>query len=406
MIKAHSLLYAIYICLLVSILCGALLFFSNIYSQLNLHYNILEELYLQNHSSTNYALSSEENSLVLSDDDTNIINECTKKKFGLLTILNTTTTFKNDTISSTYLIGQYLNDKTALYVPKFFSKDLSFSGNVKITGNCYLPSKQIETAYILNEPNKLKINGDKLISDNFLPKLNPKSTLTINEINLVEPKLSLNQIEKGNNETYFNSFKLPTRVINISTVIDNIKIKGNFILKNKDSIRITKNNLIEDIIVIAPKITIEEGFKGNLQLFTNEEINIEPNVSLQYPSLICLKAENSNSSKIRIKEKVNIYGSIILTNDNKEITNQNSIEIGEKGSILGDIYCNGQLDLKSKTTGSVYTNRVFCKTVSSEYNNLLRNLDIDATGKPSYYLSIPLFETSKGNHYGIIKKVR
>lgn len=405
MIKAHSLLYAIYICLLVSIICGALLFFSNIYSQLNLHYNILEELYLQNHSSTNYALSSEENQIVLSDDD-NVINECTKKSFGLLTILNTTTTFKNDTISSTYLIGQYLNDKTALYVPKFFSKDLSFSGNVKITGDCYLPSKQIETAYILNEQNTLKINGNKLISNNFLPKLNPKSALTTSEIISIEPKLSLNQIEKENNETYFNSFKLPTKVINISSVIDNIKIKGNFILKNKDSIRITKNNLIEDIIVIAPKITIEEGFKGNLQLFTNEEINIEPNVNLQYPSLIYLNAENSNSSKIRIKEKVNIYGSIILTNDNKEITNQNSIEIGEKGSILGDIYCNGQLDLKSKISGSVYTNRIFCKTTSSEYNNLLRNIDINATGKPHYYISIPLFETSKGNHYGIVKKVK
>lgn len=406
MIKAHSLLYAIYICLLVSVICGAILFFSNIFSQLNLHYNIQEELFIQNHSSTNYALSIEEDSIVLNEEDSNIVNTCLKKSFGLLTILNSITTFKNDTISSTYLVGQYLNNKTALYISKNFSKDLSYSGKIKIVGNCFLPNKQIRTAYILNEPNSLIINGNKENSNNFLPELNTKEIHLIEKLNSIKENSSLKQIEEESNNLYFNSFKSPTKVINIGSILDNIKIKGNFILKSNDSIRITKNNLIEDIIVIAPKITIEEGFKGNLQLLANQEVNIESDVTLQYPSVIYLKNENSNKSKIKINENFSISGTIIMSNKEDEINNQNSIEIGEKGLILGDIYCKGQLDLKSKVIGSVYTNSVFCKTASSEYNNLLKNLEIDATKKPAYFVNIPLFKTNKGAHYGIIKKVK
>jgi hypothetical protein len=58
MVRAHSLLYAIYISLIVSIICGALLYFANLYGQLNLYYNLQEELYLQNQSVVNYALGN------------------------------------------------------------------------------------------------------------------------------------------------------------------------------------------------------------------------------------------------------------------------------------------------------------------------------------------------------------
>ena len=58
MIKANSLLYAIYICLLISMICCGLLFYFNLYGQLNQYYRLQEDLFIENQSVVNYALGN------------------------------------------------------------------------------------------------------------------------------------------------------------------------------------------------------------------------------------------------------------------------------------------------------------------------------------------------------------
>ncbi len=58
MIKANSLLYAIYICLLISIIFGGLVMYFGLYNQLDLFCNSNQDLYIQNQLIVNYALSS------------------------------------------------------------------------------------------------------------------------------------------------------------------------------------------------------------------------------------------------------------------------------------------------------------------------------------------------------------
>lgn len=147
MVKAHSLLYAIYICLIVSVICGALLYFSVLYSQLNLHYNLQEELFIHNQSLVNFALGNnllpeempqEENLALQGSYET--------KQFGLLKLIVAKSSIKNDTIASAYFAGRFISDKTAIYLPSF-SNALSYSGKVKLIGNKKLPSPYISLRY-------------------------------------------------------------------------------------------------------------------------------------------------------------------------------------------------------------------------------------------------------------------
>jgi hypothetical protein len=402
MVKAHSLLYAIYICLIVSIICGALLYFSNLYTQLNLYYNVHEEMYINNQSVVNFALG---NKVIQeefpTDENTGIEGSYKSKQYGLLTLLLAKSSLRNDSITSSHIIGSYSSSKTAIYLANF-TQPLSCSGIVKLVGDNQLPSINIETAYINNRPNQISTNGKIKVSDIILPKINPEFKKIYENLN--SEKTILSDIEKVNDSIFFNSFHNDTKEIYVNSILSNVIFKGNFILRAKDSIRVKKNTILEDVILIAPKITFEDGFKGTVQAFATIGIETEKNVTLNYPSVICVYNKTTNKSLIKLKEKTKITGAIVLFGNSIETISQNNIEIDKNGLIVGDIYCAGKLDLKSEVNGSVYTNRFCLKTSSSTYDNTIADVEINPTKKPKCFIAIPLFENNK-NEYAILKKV-
>lgn len=404
MVKAHSLLYAIYICLLVSIICGAMLYFFNLYSILNLHYNLSEELYIQNQSTVNFALGNKlEQQEIPADEATNIQNSYTVKPYGLLNILIAQSVLKNDTVHSAHFVGGYTKNKTALYIANF-TQNISYHKNVKINGDCYFPNVNLSPAYITNELNTLNINGKKEVSNILIPAINSKYNKILEDLNSIPSKL--NENNKVKDSIYFNSFSKPTQEIIVKNNLSNVIIKGNFVLKSPDSIVISKSAILEDVIIVAPKIHIEEGFKGNAQFFATQKILVDPKVTLNYPSALAVKNEGiEEEGTILIKQEVKIFGTVVLFGNTIENLRKNSITIGEKTMLLGNLYCSGKLDLQGSVYGSVYTNKVFHISPSSTYENLLHNFTIDISKKPNYYIDFPLFEETK-LHYGIIKKVK
>ncbi|QOG02173.1 hypothetical protein [Flavobacterium sp. MDT1-60] len=402
MVKAHSLLYAIYVCLIVSIICGALLYFSNLYNQLNLYYNLQEELYIQNQSVLNFALGNKMVSAdIEKDENSGIEGSYETKPYGLLSLVLVQSYISNDTVSSVHFAGARNLDKNAVYLTNF-SKSLFYSGSVKLIGNNQLPSTFIETSYINNDLNKLTAEGKITISETQLPEVNPEFKKIFQGLKSEKTKLS--DIEKPKDSLYYNSFFNTTKEIEVQSNLGNIIFKGNFILRSGDSIRVKKNTVLEDVILIAPKITFEAGFRGTVQAFATKGIELEEKVTLNYPSVICVYNESETESKIKIKKECQITGAVVLFGNTNNLIDKNTIEIDEDGLLFGDLYCSGKLMLKSNVYGSVYTNRFFLKTAASSYDNMISNIEINTGKRPDYFISIPLFNTQKTT-YGVIKKV-
>jgi hypothetical protein len=402
MVRAHSLLYAIYICLIVSIICGALLYFANLYGQLNLYYNLQEELYLQNQSVVNYALG---NKLAQEEfpvnENSGIEGKYIVKPYGLLTLLMANTALRKDTVAAAFFVGSYTKQKTAIHLANF-SKGLSYSGQVKLIGDSFLPSLNIETSYINNKPNSLTNKGKITISEIILPRINSNFKNIFEGINA--QKATLNEIEKPKDSLYYNSFFNQTKEVYVPSVLNNMIFKGNFVLRSKDSIRVKKNSVLEDVILIAPKITFEEGFSGNVQAFALIGIELGSKVMLHYPSVLCVYNTSNEQSFITIKKECKIDGAVVLFGNQLENIDKNTITFQKDGLLLGDLYCTGKLDLKSKVYGSVYTNRFFLKTEVASYDNVIEDIEVNTEKIPSYFISIPLFDNQK-EQYGIIKKV-
>ncbi|WP_343696902.1 hypothetical protein [Flavobacterium sp.] len=402
MVKAHSLLYAIYICLIVSIICGALLYFSNLYNQLNLYYNLQEELYIQNQSVLNFALGNKTTPAEIEKDEkTGIEGSFETKPYGLFSLILAKSYIANDTVSSVHFAGARNINKTAVYVTNF-TKSLYYSGTVKLIGDKQLPTPYIETSFLNNEVNKLTNEGKMTISEPQLPEINSEFKKIFEGIQ--SEKVKLSDVEKPKDSLFYNSFFNPTKEISVKSTISNMIFKGNFILRSDDSIRVKKNMVLEDVILIAPKITFEEGFKGTVQAFATKGIELEDKVTLNYPSVICVYNETTEEAKINIKKECRITGAVVLFGNPNNLIDKNTIVVDEKGLLFGDLYCTGKLMLKSNVYGSVYTNRFFLKTTGSSYENVISNIEINTGKRPDYFISIPLFNT-KNTTYGVIKKV-
>lgn len=403
MVKAHSLLYAVYICLIVSIICGALLYFSGLYNQLNLYYNLQEELYIHNQSVVNYALG---NKLATeefpADEASGVQGNYEVRQYGLLNVLLAKTSLRNDTVVSAHIVGSYSNDKTAIHLANL-TKSLRYSGTVRLNGDNKLPSTFIETSYLTNKASQLTVTGKNTVSEIKLPEINENFKKIFEGIKT--EKVALSQFEKTKDSLYFNSFLKETKEILLTnTLLANVIFKGNFVLRSNDSIVIRKNTVLEDVILIAPKITFEEGFKGTVQAFATKRIELQEKVNLQYPSVVCVYNDTEGESKLKIKKECKIEGAIVLFGSSILTINKNIMELDEKSFVLGDIYCTGKLDLKSDVRGSVYTNYFFYKNGSSVNDNMIVDIEIDPLKRPEYFMAIPLFEAKK-NNYGVIKKV-
>ncbi|WP_123774040.1 hypothetical protein [[Flexibacter] sp. ATCC 35103] len=323
------------------------------------------------------------------------------KSYGLLSLVLAKSYIANDTVSSVHFVGERNFDKNAIYLTNLF-KSLFYSGKVKLIGNNQLPSTFIETYYINNNLNQLTTEGKITISKPQLPEINPEFKKIF--LGLKSEKTKLSNVEKTNDSLFYNSFFNITKEVSVKSTLGNIIFKGNFILRSQDSIRVKKNTVLEDVILIAPKISFEEGFKGTVQAFATKGIELAENVTLNYPSVICVYNESAEESKIKIKKGCHINGAVVLFGNSNDLIHKNTIEIDEGSLLFGDLYCTGKLMLKSNVYGSVYTNAFFIKNSSSSYENTISDIEINTNKRPDYFISIPLFNT-KATTYGVIKKV-
>jgi hypothetical protein len=404
MIKAHSLLYAVYICLLVAVLCAGLLYFAGLYTQLNLMYTSREELYIQNQSYTELALANqEEDSGEYNDAVTGIGATYKNRTYGLLHLLEVTTFAKSDTVTAVYLTGDYPETKTCLFLTNQ-GDPFYYSGNVKLIGEKKIATLRLEEKYITNAPNSLVSQGNITLSETYFPEIFPE----IKE--LFEEKYPIpfttQKLEVGKDTIYFNSFvKEPVHIQLTGTVLEQITIKGNYILHARDSVYIKNTALLEDVIIRAPKIKVEENFKGNAQLLATQKITIQQGAQLTYPSVLCLYNKTSGKSLIEIQEKAKIYGAVVLVNDSVHQQEEDAVVVKKEALLLGELYCMGKLMVEGKVYGAAYANRVFHKTSVSNYDNCMVDSEIDITRRPEFFVSVPVLKTTVKKKKGVCKKV-
>ncbi len=103
---------------------------------------------------------------------------------------------------------------------------------------------------------------------------------------------------------------MPTSFFKLTENKDDILLRGNAVLFAEE-LKISASSKINEVIICARKVTIEEGFTGSIQIFCSDTVLIYENVTLQYPSGIFVDAE-IDRPYVSLSENSEINGYVII----------------------------------------------------------------------------------------------
>ena len=313
----------------------------------------------------------------------------------------TITQFRKKRFEKTALIGTILHsDESPTLFLQETQNPLTVVGNTAIRGIAFLPSQGVKTGYI---------DGNSYYGSQLIYGSIKKSTLVLPSVKKSVMEMIpfyLNDYTPINQEDYINlesrqriavSFKEKTKgaYSKEPIILENQEITGNIIIKSDTLIRIMKTAVLKDLILIAPIIEIEDGTTGNFQAFASKRITVGKGCQLNYPSALVLFQDNKSNpsgvttipfdNQIFIGTGTQLKGSVIYL-QTKEIADFQTQVVLEKDSrIKGQVYCNGNFELKGTVSGSVYTKQFVANEAGSIFVNHIYNGTIENETIPTLF---------------------
>ncbi|MDA9316475.1 hypothetical protein N9Q58_01010 [Polaribacter sp.] len=326
-----------------------------------------------------------------------------KKHWGIYDIGIVQSTVKNERFQKAGILGTQYPKRKAL-VLKDNNQSLVLVGNTKIIGDVLIPQQGVKSGNIAG----ISYYGNRLIYGNVsnsasaLPKIKNLDFIK----NFIKNPASIDGVyfEMEDALELHQSFYEKTAMYQTenSMYLANISLHGNIIISSKTAIYIAASATLENLILIAPKIIVAANFKGSFQAFATDQITLEQQCLLKYPSaLMLLKSEvtefspvEKKSTQIHLSEKTEVRGIIGYISENETPNFNAQITIAENTVVKGEVYCTNNTALLGTVYGSVYTHNFLVKKAGGIYINHLYNGVIDATNLPKQYAGLQITEAS------------
>ncbi len=332
-----------------------------------------------------------------------------KEHWGVFDLLKASSTLRKETFTKNALLGGFLQNRPSLYVQEN-NQPLVLVGDSRIEGITFLPKQGIKRGTIAGNSftGSQLIYGSIGLSSTKLPELKNRKYLK----RLTYGRIQFNNtvpLELNENTRFINSFNNPTQYFFSNTHINlqNIQLTGNIIIQSNSLIKIYPSALLADIILIAPKIEILQNVAGNFQAFATKEITIAKNCRLEYPmALVIYEKEQGNTSleqaqqnapgnQITIQSGVHINGIVGFLTGSQSNNFKPQILLENDSTIKGEIYCNGNIELKGTVMGSVFTKGFIANQFGSIYQNHIYNGNILSTNFPREYCGLTIKKSTK-----------
>ncbi|TBN04457.1 hypothetical protein EYD45_07520 [Hyunsoonleella flava] len=331
-----------------------------------------------------------------------------KESWGVYDKIISISKIKNKVFKKIALAGavQQETNRVALYLEDN-NKPLVVVGDTKIQGVAYLPKHGVRTGNISGHSyyGNALIYGATKTSDE-LPKLSSTLNSQITTITSIANRIDKIQfLDLDKNRTHQNSFLNPVKVAYSLGDIElfNFKLTGNIVVQSNTKITVDASSQLKDIILIAPEIHVMDGVHGVFQAFATKTISVGKNCRLNYPSALVLKnseisrtpSKNSGgSSLIQLDKGATVKGVVVFLGGEKNYKPQ--IRLKNRATIVGEIYCNRNLELLGRVKGTVFTSGFVANQSGSSYQNHIYDGQIIVDNLPEQYVGLSFQNSKKG----------
>lgn len=397
MIRASAISYAIVFALFIGLLASSVFFIFSTQKRIEVSHTGQEHLLLDSYQGIQLGLQkvriNDSLQFVHLSGDTSLIR---KSLWGSY-LLVTSKTFKNQrSVTRTALVGSEFEESIPTLVIRNGSDGLRICGETFIEGTTYLPNKRVELAYIagknysnpelvygkVEDVKELKLPLSRTFQNistsdftgNMLPKpFDPKDT-------------TVSFLDQG---IYYQS---------LDAVQLRKKLNGKIIVQSFDSLVVHREAQLKNIILIAPKIYIKQGFTGNLQAYASECIVLEDSVSLSYPSTLILNEQKPSITlkphAISLGINSSVLGGVLLTTQEFDFRKQPRLTVQKNAVIAGIVFNNGTTELYGSIIGSLNTSETLTLAGGGSYTNHLLDVTISTKRLPKDFVCPAWFELS------------
>jgi hypothetical protein len=310
-----------------------------------------------------------------------------KTPFGLLNNSTITAFHGKDSIQKDELLilRSDSNSSSKLYLAKS-NTELGVIGSTNLNTEIHSPGIEIEQRYISG----LNYAGPKLkkpkASSQQLPKLN---TVVLDQIEASYLQMGNLDFDAEEVDSLINWDSILTYKLVSNTPLEG-SYKGKNILVSKEQIVLKNNAHVEHLVLVAPSVIVEESFTGSVQIFATDSIVVGRNSRLNYPSVLCVQA-NNNAEKIKLNKNVEMNGNVYLFQENMQLNGNALIMIDGGLQLNGNLYCESILRIKeSEINGSLFTKKIQYQTKHTLHDNVLMNVKISPIENGKEYMALGL----------------
>lgn len=181
----------------------------------------------------------------------------------------------------------------------------------------------------------------------------------------------------------YHSFSDPTSFYTADRESRKLLLKGNTVLF-ADELVISASSEINEAIIIARKVIIEEGFTGSMQLFCTDTVLVEKNVTLMYPSGIYVEAKiDSPVVSLSGNSEINGYVIILGRIQDEELLFPSYIQ-SETSILRGLLYVDGTTNIRGKIYGAIYVKDCFYTSNGNVYAGALHDTRVFRNNNIAY----------------------
>lgn len=403
-ISSSALGYAINFMMLVGLVCSAVLFASSVNKRIEVNYTMKEHLVFDNIMAVNYGAEILENKqfqLYHINGDTSRV---TVKNWGAFRVVSAKTFHNNHAVQKTAMIGYSgLYSYATIYMPEN-KQALKVCGDTRISGTFIGSERGLERGHIAGKSyirDKL-IEGETKTGEKFLPELDE----SVKNITIESFLAEADKIEFPFRDSVFSFDNRTSLVTSIDPITISNKLKGNLVIHSFHSIEVKKDAQLDNIILIAPIVTFEEGFRGKVQVIAHEKVILGEDVKLTYPSIVVLNEIQENkdvfSRGVYLNKGAMLVGGILMVSQKPNFRRPLELKI-DRAVVGGLIYNVGETEVQGKVHGYTYTNNFSVKIGGGEYKNHLIDAEMSSTTLPKELILPQWIKTEENKKTEIIR---
>ena len=261
-------------------------------------------------------------------------------------------------------------------------RSLAIAGNTTIEGLTYISKNGINYIKMVSIPftGEMIPESNIHLSNRILPAIDSSCIDYVTQLRDTDMSSSFSNIS-----TEYVNFAGETIHIAVPSIMGNFVARGNVVLHGEDVI-ISSETKLNDIILLARKVTIESGFEGSLQIFASDTVIIDKGVRLRYPSGAYLRG-NKNKTHLELGENSSIDGYAIVfgvrENSASFIPDINYHQ-QEESILRGLLYVDGIANLKGDIHGAAYIGMCYYLSGEIMYVETLFNTQIKRNNNIAY----------------------